>query len=79
VWLGEVTGIRWHTTKATSHLKGLGIAELTHVKSNGRRGWQWRGRETPRFCQTTMLLGPLQEDSGTTAGVQPRRACAAQP
>ena len=43
-WLSEASRTNYTTSKASAHLKTLGLDELVPgVKSNGVMGWEWRG------------------------------------
>jgi hypothetical protein len=42
-WLEILEQKKYHTSHATSKIRGFGIQELSQARTNQRRGWVWKG------------------------------------
>jgi len=73
-WLSNVSGKRWATNKATSHLKTLAIPELTVSKKDGRPGWCWRGKGAARGATMKRLRDlRIEDEVESNNGLNKRR------
>lgn len=69
-WLTAVTRTSSATNRATTHIEGLGIPELSRTKKAGRPGWRWLGASVGKKNTAMQHLHPA--GCGGIANDRPR-------